>query len=46
MPGKHSILIVDQDPGNRAKLQQLLFKDGFMVADGVGYDEEALTLAS
>lgn len=46
MPAKHSILIVDQDPGNRAKLQQLLFKDGFMVADGVGYDEEALTLAS
>lgn len=46
MPGKHSILIVDKDPGNRAKLQQLLFKDGFIVADGVGYDEEALTLAS
>lgn len=45
MPRKRSILIVDEDPGNRAKLQQLL-KDGFIVADGVGYNEEALTLAS
>ena len=46
MPRKHSVLIIDQDAGNRAKLQQLLFKDGYIVADGVGYDEEALTLAS
>ena len=46
MPRKSSILIVDEDPGNRANLQRLLFQEGFIVADGVGYDEQALTLAS
>lgn len=46
MPRKLSVLIIDQDAENRANLQRLLFKEGFIVADGVGYDEEALTLAS
>lgn len=46
MPRKPSVLIVDEDPGNRANLQRLLFREGFIVADGVGYDEQALTLAS
>ena len=46
MPRKPSVLIVDEDPGNRADLQRLLFREGFIVADGVGCDEQALTLAS
>ncbi|MFQ5880348.1 MAG: response regulator [Dehalococcoidia bacterium] len=46
MPDKPRVLIVDQDLRGRADLQQLLAKSRLIVVGGVGYDEEALALAS
>lgn len=46
MPDKPRILVVDQDPRGCTEIQQLLAKSPVIVVGGVGYDEEALSLAS
>lgn len=46
MPDKPRILVVDQDPRGCTEIQHLLAKSPVIVVGGVGYDEEALSVAS
>ncbi len=46
MQDKPRILVVDQDPRGCSEIQQLLATSPFIVVGGVGYDEEAINLAS
>ena len=46
MTDKPRILVIDQDPRGCIEIQQLLARSQNIVIGGVGYDEEALSLAS
>ena len=46
MPDKPKILVVDQDPQGCAEIQHLLAGSPVIVIGGVGFDEEALSIAS
>ncbi len=46
MPDKPKILVVDQDPQGCAEIQQLLARSPVIVIGGVGFDDEALSIAS
>ena len=46
MQDKPKILVVDQDPQGCAEIQQLLASSPVIVIGGVGFDEEALSIAS
>ena len=46
MADKPRILVVDQDPQGCTEIQQLLANSPVIVVGGVGYDEEALSVAS
>ena len=46
MPSYPRILVIDPDAESRAEVQRLLVNSRYVVVGGVGYDEEAPTLAS